>query len=135
MEKSHVPWLSYTRLLCRPQSTAYCVVHHAQHLQDIACYPIRDSAASHDIFSRKQYKGDDDIMDPSKTIINPSEPSRVFTDHFTDHFVFLFFLARSSRVGDIKKIPELHMQGVILHHRATLCLQRATTKDTQIKNI
>ena len=46
MVKSHVPRLSYTRLLCRPQSTAYCVVHHAQHLEDIACYPIRDSAAS-----------------------------------------------------------------------------------------
>ena len=44
--KSHVPRLSYTRLLCRPQSTACCVVHHAQHLQDITCYPIRDAAAS-----------------------------------------------------------------------------------------
>ena len=29
--------------------------------------------------------------------INPSEPSRVFTDHF---FCFLFCLARSSRVRD-----------------------------------
>ena len=27
------------------------------------------------------------------------------------------------------------MQGVVLHHRATLCLQRGTTEDTQIKNI
>ena len=27
------------------------------------------------------------------------------------------------------------MQGVALHHRATLCLQRGTTKDTEIKNI
>ena len=32
--------------------------------------------------------------------INPSGPTRVFTDHFTDHFFFFFFLARSSRVGD-----------------------------------
>ena len=36
--------------------------------------------------------------------INPSEPTRVFTDHFTDHFFFQFFcLARSSRVGDFFK--------------------------------
>ena len=34
--------------------------------------------------------------------INPSGPTRVFTDHFTDHF-FFFFLARSSRVGDFKE--------------------------------
>ena len=24
--------------------------------------------------------------------INPSEPSRVFTDHFTDNFIFYFFV-------------------------------------------
>ena len=36
--------------------------------------------------------------------LNPSEPTRLFTDHFTDHlFYFIFCLARSSRVGDLKK--------------------------------
>ena len=40
----------------------------------------------------------------TNTWVNPSGPTRVFTDHFTDHFYFYFFcLARSSRVGDLKK--------------------------------
>ena len=47
-------------------------------------------------------------------------------------FVFLFFNQLKS---DLQKKHELHMQGVVLHHRATLRLQRGTTKDTQIKNI
>ena len=33
--------------------------------------------------------------------------------------------------GIFRKIPELHVQGVVQHHRAaTLRLQRGTTKDT-----
>ena len=45
------------------------------------------------------------ILDADQTLLPyVPGPTRVFTDLFTDHFFFIFFcLARSSRVGDLKK--------------------------------
>ena len=45
----------------------------------------------------------DMLYEDDACIVNPSATSRVFTDHFTDHFFFFSCLARSSRVGDFKK--------------------------------
>ena len=47
------------------------------------------------------------------TGLNPSEPSRVFTDHFTDHF-FFFFLARSSRGVFCSSLPSDQIGGGFL---------------------
>ena len=63
--------------------------------------------------------------------VNPSATSRVLLTISLIIIIYLFILARSSRLGIFKKNPELHVQGVVLHHRAaTLRLQRGTTKDT-----
>ena len=50
------------------------------------------------------YQTPEGYMFASFVAINPSAPSRVFTDHFTDHFQKKKkCLARSSRVGDFLK--------------------------------
>ena len=61
-------------------------------------------------------------------VINPSGPTRVFTDHFTDHFFFCFCLARSSCVGDFLKNTRTP-------HARSCTAPQGTTKDTQIKYI